>query len=369
MDVRTNQFLAGFTPAGREKLIAHLIYHRLEAGEYLFHEGDPAEGVCLVLDGQIDIVKRSPEGDELLSCFEGGDFLGEVAVVEGQSRITDARARVDSAVAWIPTVDLFQVLMAEPATLTLHLFQNVLRLMRQTTDRYMEERLRKEKLALIGEMASSLMHDIRNPIQVMLSSVDLVRMNHSDPETLDCCQKMEAQCDRLATMASELAEFSRGETTLKLERTDTTTLLRQFQALNEESFRPVGTTVNVEDEPADIEVDSTRLLRVLKNLTSNAVEALKSKSGGLVDVRAWVRDSMLHISVRDNGPGIPPEVQARIFDPFVTEGKTGGTGLGLAIVKNIVTAHRGKITFETELGQGTEFLIRLPQDGESPAVE
>ncbi len=90
--------------------------------------------------------------------------------------------------------------------------------------------MRKEKLSLIGEMASSLMHDLRSPVQVILSSVDLIRINHSDPETIDCCAKMEAQCDRLIAMAGELLEFSRGETKLHLERTDTSTLLRQFLA-------------------------------------------------------------------------------------------------------------------------------------------
>jgi signal transduction histidine kinase len=72
--------------------------------------------------------------------------------------------------------------------------------------------------------------------------------------------------------------------------------------------------------------------------------------------------------VRDNGPGIPVEIRDRLFEPFATYGKTGGTGLGLAIVKNVVTAHRGKITFETQAGQGTEFLIQIPQDASSRAV-
>jgi signal transduction histidine kinase len=179
---------------------------------------------------------------------------------------------------------------------------------------------------------------------------------------------MELQCDRLVNMAGELLEFSRGETKLHLERTDTTTLMRQFLAANEEVFRPVGVTINVEDDPAEIEVDSMRLQRVLQNLVGNAAQALKSKPGGRIDVRAWVSDSTLFLSVRDNGPGIPAEVKERIFDPFVTFGKTGGTGLGLAIVSNIVTAHRGKISFETEAGQGTEFLVRVPQDSSSRPV-
>jgi len=112
-----------------------------------------------------------------------------------------------------------------------------------------------------------------------------------------------------------------------------------------------------------------RLLRVLQNLVSNAIHAVKSRPEGRVDVRSWVRDSILHLSVRDNGTGIPEEIKDRLFEPFVTHGKQGGTGLGLAIVLNVVTAHRGKIGVETQTGQGTEFLIRLPQDAAAPAVE
>ena len=368
MDVRANRFLEAFSPGGRERLVARLIYQELVAGEYLFREGDLAEGVCLVLEGHIEVVKTAGEREQLLASFESGDFLGEVAVLDGQGRSTDARAQGPASVAWIPTADLFEVLLTEPVTLTLHLFQNVLALLRKTDDLYVQEVVRKEKLSLIGEMAGSLMHDLRTPVQVILSAVEVIRMNHSDPETADCCEKMELQCDRLTAMASELLEFSRGETKLKLSRTDTAALLQQFLAFNDDAFRPIGITFNVEAESAEIEVDSMRLQRVLQNLVSNAVETLKSKPGGRIDVRAWVGDTILYLSVRDNGPGIPPEIRDRIFQPFVTQGKAGGTGLGLAIVNNVVAAHRGKITFETQTGQGTEFLIQIPQDADSKAV-
>ena len=369
MDVRENRFLEAFSPGGRERLISHLIYQDLVAGEYLFHEGDVAEGVCLVLEGQVEIFRTAGGHEQILSCSEPGDFLGEVAVLDGQGRSTDARARGAVSVAWIPTADLLGVLIAEPVTLTLHLFQNVLALLRKTDDLYVREVVRKEKLSLIGEMAGSLMHDLRTPVQVILSAIDVIRITHSDAETADCCQKMEVQCDRLVAMAGELLEFSKGETKLHQERTDTSALIRQFMAYNEDAFRPVGVTFSIEEEPADIEVDSMRLQRVLQNLVNNAVQALNSKPGGRIDVRAWVADSTLYLSVRDNGPGIPVEIRDRIFDPFVTHGKKGGTGLGLAIVKNVVAAHRGKITFETQAGQGTEFLIRLPQDAGSRPVE
>jgi signal transduction histidine kinase len=368
MDVRANRFLESFSTEGRERLVSHLIYQSLVPGEYLFHEGDPAEGICLVLEGVIEIIKAAGDQEQLLTSIEGGNFLGEVAVLDGHGRSTDARAREAASIAWIPTPDLLQVLMTEPVTVTLHLFQNVLALLRKTDDLYVGEVVRKEKLSLIGEMASSLMHDVRNPVQVILSSLELIKIFHSDAETVDCCQKMELQCDRLVAMAGELLEFSKGETKLHLVRTDTNSLLQQFLAFNTDAFRPVGVTLNVESDPADIEVDSMRLLRVLQNLVSNAVQALNSKPGARVDVRGWVSDSIFYLSVRDNGPGIPAQIKDRIFEPFATYGKIGGTGLGLAIVKNVITAHRGKIALETQAGQGTEFLIRLPQDSSSRPV-
>ncbi|MCE0521917.1 MAG: ATP-binding protein [Methylacidiphilales bacterium] len=369
MDARENRFLEGFSPGGRERLISHLVYQDLGAGEYLFREGDSAEGVCLVLEGRVEIVKTPGPNEQILEVVEPGDYLGEVAVLDGHGRSTDARTKGAASLAWIPTSDLLKVLITEPVTVTLQLFQNVLALLRKTDDLYVQERVRKEKLSLIGEMAGSLMHDLRSPVQVILSAIDVMRINHSDPETLDCCAKMENQCDRLVAMAGELLEFSKGETKLHLQRTDTSTLMRQFLAFNEDTFRPVGVTLHVEDEPAEIEVDSMRVQRVLQNLVANAGEALKSRQqDGRIDVRAWVADSILYLSVRDNGPGIPAEIRDRIFDPFVSHGKSGGTGLGLAIVNNVVTAHRGKIAFETQAGQGTEFQIRLPQDSASKPV-
>jgi signal transduction histidine kinase len=369
MDVRDNRFLEGFSPAGGMRLMGRLIYQDLSAGDYLFHEGDPADGVYLVLEGEVDALKTAGDHGQILTSFQPGDYLGEISVLDGQGRSTAARARGDVSIAKIPGEVLLEVLDTEPVALTLRLFQNVLGHLRKTNDLYVQEVVHKEKLSLVGEMADSLMHDLRTPVQVILSAVELIQMTHDDAETVDCCEKMHLQCDRLTTMANELLEFSRGETKLRLERTDTSTLMRQFLAFNDEAFRPVGVKFTVEDDPADVEVDAQRLQRVLQNLVANSVQALNSRPGGRIDVRAWVADSMLYLSVRDNGPGIPFGIRDRVFDPFVTFGKTNGTGLGLAIVQNVVTAHRGKITFETQAGQGTEFLIRLPQDSASRPVE
>ena len=369
-DARKNRFLKDFSEPGRERLMGRLIYQEYAAGDYLFREGDLATGICLVLAGQVEIVKTTGNGDQSLACFEPNDFLGEIAVLDGQGRSTDARAKGKTTIAWIPTADLLEVLLNEPVTVTLNLFQNVLAVMRHTNELYVDEVVRKQKLSLIGEMANSLMHDLRNPLSGIRLASELINMVHTDDETVNCCSKIQLQCDRVVAMAGELLEFSRGETKLNLAKTDTTTLLDQFVAFNEDSYSRKGVKVNVTNEAAEIEVDSMRLLRVLQNLVSNAVDVVKDKpdGSGVIDVQAYVRDAKLHLIVRDNGSGIPPEIKDRLFQPFVTHGKSGGTGLGLAIVLNVVTAHRGKIALQTS-AHGTEFHIQLPQDATSPAVE
>jgi signal transduction histidine kinase len=368
MDVRSNRFLELFTPSGQERLIGHLIYQELESGDYLFRERDKAEGLCLLLEGQIEIFKAAGGREHPLAVYKAGEYIGEVAILDGQGRDASARALSRATVAWIPTTDLFDVLLSEPVGVTLTLFQSVLGLLRRTNVLYLNEAVHKEKMTLIGEMAGSLMHDLRSPVQVIISSLDLIKMKHEDPETHDTCSKMELQCDRLIAMASELLEFSRGVTKLNLVRTDTESLLRQFLSYVEETYVAQDVVIEADTDPAEIEVDAMRLQRAMQNLIGNAVQAIQSRPGGRIDLRTWVADSVLNISVRDNGPGIPPEVKARLFEPFVTFGKTGGTGLGLAIVKNVADAHRGKITVDSQPGQGTEFHIRIPQDAASPPV-
>jgi signal transduction histidine kinase len=369
MDAHANRFLESFSPAGSKRLVDHLIYQELSAGDYLFREGDPSDGVYLVIEGEVEALKNPGDREQVLASFQAGDYLGDIAVLDGQVREIGARARGEASVAKIPSAVLLDVLDMGPVTLTLHLFENVLGQLRKSNDLFVQERVRQEKLSLVRDMAGALLNDLRNPVEIILSAIELIWMNHSDAETADCCQKVQIQCDRLTAMAGDLQEFSRGEKELRLERTDTGALMRQFVAFNEDTFPRTGIQLIVEDDPADITVDSMRLQRALQNLLTNAVQALHSKPKGRIDVRAWVRDSILHIAMRDNGTGIPAGIENRIFEPFVTHGRKSGAGLGLAIAKNIVAAHRGKITFETQAGQGTEFLVRIPQDAASKPVE
>jgi signal transduction histidine kinase len=118
--------------------------------------------------------------------------------------------------------------------------------------------------------------------------------------------------------------------------------------------------INVQSTVATTEhlfIDPDRLTRALYNLASNAIEAMPN--GGTLTLTLAKSDGQFLIEITDTGPGIPEEIRARLFDPFVTHGKKSGTGLGTSIAKKIVEDHGGEITFTTATGKGTTFHIRL----------
>ena len=361
MDALENQFFRDFSAEGKAALLPHLKVEGFQNGVYLFHEGDAPDGVYLVAEGEIEILKTAGHREELLSVFRPGEFLGEAAVLDGHGRSTCARARGHVVVLKVPNKPLMETLAREPVAVTVRLFQRVLSYFRRTNDLYVREVVHKEKLALVGEMAATLMHDLRNPLSGIRLAADLMKMTHHDPESLRCCEGIDVQCNRIAAMATDLLEVSRGEVKLHLEKTDTTSLLDRFEALNADYMERSGLKVVIRADPAAIEIDAMRLLRLLQNLVTNAVEATAKKPGGLIDIEAWAENGRLFLLVKDNGPGLPDAVVDHMFEPFSTHGKTGGTGLGMAIVKNVVAAHHGVITFKTARGEGTSFLVDLPQ--------
>jgi signal transduction histidine kinase len=361
MNVSAHPFLEGFTPAARDRLIGCMAQEKHPGGEFLFHEGDPADGVYLVLEGEIEIVLSAGKQEKVLNRIKAGSSLGEVAVLDGMGRSTSARAHGPSSTARIPRSDLLDVLGTEPGTVALKLFRHVMGHLRNANDFIVSEVVHKEKLSLVGEMASSLMHDLRNPVSSIRLGADLINMTYPEQNIGNWCDGIRLQCDRLIAMAMELMEFSKGESKLTLCPTTTIAFLEQFKTLNENYLANTGVKVTFDAKPAQIEIDSMRLQRVLQNLMTNAVEALRSTPKPRLDIKARVKDCAFLLTVKDNGPGIPAAIQSRIFEPFVTHGKSGGIGLGMAVVRNIVTAHGGTITFETSPDHGTAFLVSLPQ--------
>jgi signal transduction histidine kinase len=317
--------------------------------------------MCLLIDGDVEIVKSAGKRQQMLTHYHAGDYFGEISVLDGGGRSTAARAMCEVVMVKIPREQFLSVLESEPVALTLALFQRVLAALRHTNELFVREVVHKEKLSLVGEMAGSLMHDLRNPVTGIGLAADLITMNHSDGETVKSCDAIRLQCDRVVAMAQELLEFSRDETKLQLRSTTTTKFLDQFYSLNEDFFNQAQVEIVVQAEPADIRIDTMRVLRLLQNLVTNAIEALEGRPDARIEIQAWAREEVLYLRVADNGPGLPEEVRSHIFEPFVTHGKQKGIGLGMSIVRNIVVAHGGTIEFESDPEKGTTFTIELPQ--------
>ncbi|MBI3941276.1 MAG: ATP-binding protein [Acidobacteria bacterium] len=218
------------------------------------------------------------------------------------------------------------------------------------------------KLAALGEMAGAVAHEINNPLGVILGRSDylvaIAKLRNAN-EFAEDLEVIQRHASRTARILSELLDFARVHK-LNRERHDINALLAETLELVESRLASQNLRVHKEFSPVPLAaVDWHQMQEVLVNLINNAIDA--SRAGGVIRLQTRY-DSMrsaVEIAVEDDGIGIPAEHLKKIFDPFFTT-KQRGTGLGLSVSYRIVRDHGGKISVESERGQGTRFVITLP---------
>jgi signal transduction histidine kinase len=206
-------------------------------------------------------------------------------------------------------------------------------------------------------MLAGLLHDLKTPMTIISGYAQLMAASDDGTQREKYVEQIQRQFDLMAGMTREVLAFARGDTDLVVRKV-------YVNRFTEELTTQLGAATA--GRGIDFEVvagydgiayfDEQKLLRVFHNLASNALDAMPD--GGHLVVGVAKDGDELVWTVRDTGPGIPPQVHGRMFELFAT-GKKGGTGLGLAIVKKIVDDHRGKIRCDTGPG-GTTFTIRMP---------
>lgn len=225
----------------------------------------------------------------------------------------------------------------------------------------MRDQIRGERMSAIGNMAATIVHDIKNPMSKIKGFAEIM----SEPETSqvdreECAQIIVGEIERFVAMTEELMEFSRGgETKLNLQSTQLSDFIRGILPFLQRDFadKNIELATSLDYNPF-VQIDIQKFQRVIFNLTGNAKDALPV--GGKVFIRSMKDGKNLSLSIQDTGKGIPSEILGKLFVPFVTYGKPKGTGLGLAIVKKIVEDHGGTIEVKSEEGSGAEFIIRIP---------
>ncbi|HEY4612288.1 MAG TPA: ATP-binding protein, partial [Bacteroidota bacterium] len=224
-----------------------------------------------------------------------------------------------------------------------------------------EQISRAERELAWKEMAKQVAHEIKNPLTPMKLSVQHLRTAFRDkaPDfgaiVERVTQTVIEQIDALSRIASEFSNFARmPERTF--ERVDVHQLLMETVGLFQE-IQGVEFRTNFSDIVPTLVADRDELRRVFINLIRNSVQAMEQ--GGTVSVDTSVVDHRCVVRLRDTGPGIPPSIQGKVFEPNFST-KTDGTGLGLAICRRIIEDLNGTIELESELGKGTTFTITLP---------
>jgi signal transduction histidine kinase len=236
----------------------------------------------------------------------------------------------------------------------------------RASHREAEKRLRvTERLRAVGEMAASIIHDLKSPMQAVLTATEALSQQDLPSEIrADRCNAINEQVRRMVSLTQQVLEFAKGEIRISASMID----LTRFCEETVNSFRATlsGTSITVNFShlinggvSPSVILDAEKMWRVLINLMNNARDAMPY--GGEVNVRLLMNREVIRFEVADNGQGIPEMIRNRIFEPFVSEGKIKGTGLGLAIVQQIVKAHGGTVTFETAEGKGTTFIVTLPR--------
>jgi PAS domain S-box-containing protein len=238
----------------------------------------------------------------------------------------------------------------------------------------LEERERlRDRLASLGEMAAGIAHELKNPLAGIEVMAGLLRRN---VPTSTAAQSLLADIINEAKLANaivvEMLEFVR-PLRLQVERTDVAGVLHQAITMAESKAARgnISVTISTAPDVPSIEGDHHQLCQLFTNLLANAFEAMEGT--GEVRITASVGERKdpaadpdvsdtsptAVVDVADTGPGVPPELTDRIFNPFFTT-KSQGSGLGLAIVRKIVDAHDGRIDLSSTPGQGTRFRVTLP---------
>ncbi|MEG4208601.1 ATP-binding protein [Microcoleus sp. S13_B4] len=361
MDLASHRFMSYFEPEQAAHLCQIAVVECFAEETLVFEEGETADFLYLVLEGKVEFSKRLENNKyQTVAVAKPDDYFGELGVLDGEPRSARAVAVAGSTLAKIGREELITTLQFAKGSSVLQMFSFITKNLRDTTDQYVSQLVHKQKMVLVGEMVSTIIHDFKNPFTGIKLSTEMLKEMHEDEETQEWCELIQLQVQRMLGMAEEVLEFSRGNYVLHKKPINLIQTLQQFEKLNRVYCEAAKVNLAVRVTEVIVEADENKILRVLQNLVGNAVEAFGGR-GGRVEIAVTQSEEWAEISIYDNGPGIPPTIKEKLFEPFVTYGKRTGTGLGTAIVKSIVEAHKGKITYESEDGKGTTFYIRLPK--------
>jgi two-component system, NtrC family, sensor histidine kinase HydH len=281
-------------------------------------------------------------------------------VLEGISHVRDGdfRSRVPLA-----RDDEIGALVGEFNRMVAALADAHLRIEQETDARLRLERgLRDvDKMVTIGQLSAGLAHEIGSPLHVVSGRAQALLERSTDPEARRQAQILIDQAERITKIVEQLLSFGRRRPAV-IARCDFAQPVKTVLELlaSEAKRRRVDLRLELAGDDLVVDADADQLQQVVLNLVKNALAS--TPANGTIVVRVEAAPDEIRLVVRDTGPGIPTEMQPKLFEPFfTTRAAEGGTGLGLAVVRAITLEHGGSVAVTSEPGHGAEFVARFPR--------
>lgn len=354
------------------KKIADLVEEtEYQKGHYIFKKGEEGDAVFIIAKGSVTV----RDGEFILSRLKEGEVFGEYALIDNKARSASIFAEESVRLLRLSHND-FASLMEKNSEILHGLLRMFVKRLRHQDE--MEKQLseqntkisqQKEILVDLNEEKNHLIaiiaHDLRNPLSSTLSLAELLRSEKENftEDQIICIEGMIKALNRMNEMIMRILDvrsLEEKQGNLRMERTNLSSLYQQAflnfkEKMEKKKLNPV---LNLNDVHAVI--DKNYLLQIIENLISNAVKfSPESKN---IYLNLWAHQGKAYIGIKDEGPGISPDDQKKLFikyQPLSAE-PTGGessTGIGLSIVKKYTEMMNGEVWCESELGKGTKFVV------------
>jgi signal transduction histidine kinase len=360
--LETVELFRALAPEELRALRAVTVERALAPDSVVFREGDVGDGMYVVKDGLVEISGNlNPQTHKVFSRLGPGELFGEMAVIEVRPRSATATARKPTSLYFIPRDEMLSLMQRSPG-LAMVMLQMVSHRLREFNQQHLREVLEAERLALIGRFARAIVHDLKNPLNIIGLTTDAMCLPTASAEYRTKSQaRIRKQIERINELITELLVFSHGpERSVVMARLDFAATMRRFLSELEPEVTARNCRLTLANEPPTVRVmlDTKRIMRVLFNLITNATEVMDD--GGTVTISFRLEPEGVVTELADTGPGVAPAVADNLFDAFVTHGKEHGTGLGLSICKKIIEDHGGRIWARNAPKGGAVFAFSLP---------
>lgn len=223
----------------------------------------------------------------------------------------------------------------------------------------LERFLQTERVQSLGKMTNFLIQDIKKPVLVSKRYAEHLKSKELNKDAAQIVEMILEQLTQVADLVQTTSSYSEGKALLRTTRVSLNDTLKEFGDRLESYVKSMNSTIhNRFDKDVKVQIDSKEFFQCYSHIIKNACDAMPD--GGNIEVSTKTEKDKATIIFKDSGFGIPESLLTKVFEPFMTHGKKEGTGLGLTITKKIVESHSGKISVESNLGEGAKVKITLP---------